>query len=65
MTVTTAVAGAEHALRASYRDGALVGAPTPVAGCRGTTLTIEDLFHSTPSRRKRAGQRGRGARAVR
>ena len=55
MTVTTAVAGAEHALRASYRDGALVGAPTPVAGCRGTTLTVEDLFFSTPSRRRALG----------
>ena len=55
LTVTTAVAGAEHALRASYSDGALVGAPQPVAGCRGTTLTIEDLFFNTPSRRRALG----------
>lgn len=55
LTVTTAVSGAEHALRASYRDGALVGTPQPVAGCRGTTLTIEDLFFNTPSRKRALG----------
>ena len=55
LTVTTAVEGAEHALRASFRDGALLGTPQPVAGCRGTTLTIEDLFYNTPSRRRALG----------
>ena len=53
LQVTTMTAGAESALRASYRDGELddVG-PQPCAGVPGTTITMKDLFYNLLARRK-------------
>ena len=53
VTVTTAVPGAVHGLRARYRDGTLLGPPDPVATPGpGTTISVEDLFYNTPARRR-------------
>ena len=44
-------AAADHASRITV-EGGLVGAVSPAAGARGTTVTVRDLFHATPARRK-------------
>ncbi|KAG8461227.1 hypothetical protein KFE25_002416 [Diacronema lutheri] len=59
VTVTTATAGAQCAFRATYADGKLVpepggssAAPRACARTVGTTITVEDLFANTPTRRR-------------
>ena len=42
-----------HAWKASYKNGEIEsGSPTPSAGTRGTTVTVDDLFYNVPMRRK-------------
>ena len=53
LQVTTMAAGAEHAVRAGYRDGELEPpGPRPAAGVRGTTVTVQDMFYNVAARRK-------------
>ena len=54
LTVTTMTADAPHALKASYRDGALENdqPARPCAGVPGTTITVENLFFNVPTRRR-------------
>ncbi|KAM5444048.1 DNA mismatch repair protein Mlh1 [Microsporum ferrugineum] len=59
LTVTTKTAGSSCAWRAHYSDGKLVpakpgqnAAPKPIAGRRGTQITVEDLFYNVPTRRR-------------
>lgn len=52
LSVTTMRAGAQCALRCSYRDGVLEGPPKACAGVKGTTVTVEDLFYNVPTRRR-------------
>ncbi len=51
VTITSMVAGAACAYRASFADGKLAGEPKPCAGVRGTTIVVEDMFHNVPARR--------------
>lgn len=55
--VTTATASSRTALRATYdSEGVLTGPPTPVAAAgHGTTVSVEDLFYNTPTRRRALG----------
>jgi DNA mismatch repair protein MutL len=48
VTLTTRVAGAEHAWRLHARSGELA----PAARGGGTTVDVQELFFSTPARRK-------------
>ncbi len=48
VTLTTRVAGAEHAWRLHARSGEL----SPAARGCGTTVDVQELFFSTPARRK-------------
>jgi DNA mismatch repair protein MutL len=48
MSVTTRTAGAAHAWRLSARSGEL----SPAARGTGTTVEVQELFFSTPARRK-------------
>jgi len=48
MSVTTRTAGAPHAWRLSARSGEL----SPAARGTGTTVEVQELFFSTPARRK-------------
>ena len=53
LQVTTMTAGAESALRATYRDGELDDSgPQPCAGVPGTTITMKDMFYNLLARRK-------------
>ncbi|KMQ47800.1 Ribosomal protein S5 domain 2-type fold, subgroup [Trichophyton rubrum] len=59
LTVTTKTAGSSCAWRAHYSDGKLVPAkpgqnasPKPIAGRKGTQITVEDLFYNVPTRRR-------------
>ncbi|KAF3483176.1 DNA mismatch repair protein mutL [Arthroderma uncinatum] len=59
LAVTTKTAGSSCAWRAHYSDGKLVpakpgqsAAPKPIAGRRGTQITVEDLFYNVPTRRR-------------
>ena len=52
LSVTTMPAAAACALRATYTDGALDGAPRPCAGVPGTSVCVEDLFYNVATRRK-------------
>jgi DNA mismatch repair protein MutL len=49
--LTSRGAGAAHAW-AIHAEGGSLGAPTPAARGPGTTIDIQDLFYSTPARRK-------------
>jgi DNA mismatch repair protein MutL len=48
VTLTTRVAGADHAWRLHARSGELA----PAARSTGTTVDVQELFFSTPARRK-------------
>jgi DNA mismatch repair protein MutL len=48
VTLTTRVAGAEHAWRLHARSGEIA----PAARSGGTTVEVQELFFSTPARRK-------------
>ncbi|GMH32358.1 hypothetical protein BSKO_00192 [Bryopsis sp. KO-2023] len=53
MTVTTMTRGANVGLRASYRDGEMVESePKWCAATPGTTITVEDLFYNSITRKK-------------
>lgn len=53
MSVTTMTANATAGLKASYRDGEmLLPGPKMCAANPGTTITVEDLFFNSPTRRK-------------
>jgi DNA mismatch repair protein MLH1 len=52
LSVTTMPPAAPCALRATYTDGALDGAPRPCAGVPGTCVCVEDLFFNVVTRRK-------------
>jgi DNA mismatch repair protein MutL len=51
LTLTSRVAGAEHAWQIACNGGEL-GAPRPAARAHGTTVEVRDLFYNTPARRK-------------
>ncbi|PRP78876.1 putative ATPase [Planoprotostelium fungivorum] len=44
--------GQPCAFKCQYQDGKALGAPKPIAGRKGTTITIEDLFYNVPTKRK-------------
>lgn len=50
LTVTTKREGEPAAWRARYRDGVMLGEPKPVAGNKGTQISVENLFYNVPSR---------------
>lgn len=55
LRVISMTAESSCAYKASYEDGKMVGPqqqPTPCAGVKGTTITVEDLFYNTPLRLK-------------
>lgn len=55
LRVISMTADSGCAYKASYEDGKMVGPqqqPTPCAGVKGTTITVEDLFYNTPLRLK-------------
>jgi DNA mismatch repair protein MLH1 len=52
LSVTTMPAAAPCALRATFTDGVLDGAPKPCAGVPGTSVCVEDLFYNVVTRRK-------------
>lgn len=39
-------------LRATYKDGKLIGVPKPCAGNQGTQIIVEDLFYNVPQRKQ-------------
>jgi DNA mismatch repair protein MutL len=51
LTLTSRVAGEEHAWQIASNGGEL-GAPRPAARAQGTTIEVRDLFYNTPARRK-------------
>lgn len=52
LTVVTRTPGSRCAYRATYRGGRLVEGPTACAGELGTTMTVEELFHNSSTRRR-------------
>ena len=52
LSVLTKTKTDRHGWEATYRDGELLGEPTPSAAVQGTTVTAEDLFYNAPLRRK-------------
>jgi len=59
VTILTKTKDAPCAYKTRYRDGKQVGIkpgdaaqPQPCAGMVGTTITVEDMFHNMPTRRK-------------
>ena len=51
LTLTSRVAGAEHAWSVTC-EGGEVGEPKPAPHAFGTTIEVRDLFFNTPARRK-------------
>lgn len=51
VTITSLVSGSKVAYSASFIDGKMTAAPKPVAGVRGTTITVEDMFYNMPARK--------------
>ena len=53
LSIITRTKEDHHAWKASYKNGEIEsGSPTPSAGTRGTTVTVDDLFYNVPMRRK-------------
>ncbi len=52
MSITSCVAGAEHAWKLTCEGDGKISQPEPAAHPRGTTIEICDLFFNTPARRK-------------
>lgn len=59
LTITTKTADSKCAFKAKYEDGKMVplnpggkAEPKPVAGNKGTQITVEDLFYNVSIRRK-------------
>jgi DNA mismatch repair protein MutL len=51
VSVTSMTAGARAAYRAAFADGRMLGPPAPCAGVKGTSITVEEMFHNVPARR--------------
>lgn len=51
LSVTTMRGSDAHAWGATFRDGAMISGPDVVAGNRGTTIRVEDMFYNAPVRR--------------
>jgi DNA mismatch repair protein MLH1 len=52
VTVISQTASSPCAYKASYHMHKMLAAPQPVAGKRGTTIIIQDLFFTVPAKRK-------------
>lgn len=54
--ISNCVVAANLFSRAVYKDSRLISQGgediTPIAGVKGTTITIEDMFYNVPSRKK-------------
>lgn len=50
VTVTTMTESSRCAWRVCFQEGQMVDKPVPIAGKKGTTILVEDLFYNVPSR---------------